>query len=360
MIARRDAMAAGADIPVHLKNGVYFKDKTCTTQYSDQETAKVLWQVKKSIAHTLRGRWPTRRTHPFVVTMLLVLLVLGGCGIVIVAVVLWWPGLIGHFIHPAAPITSSMNATQAELAMSEQLKNYSERVSDLEKLISVLLGLSTIYSIALGLSSWATVQSNLQQAETWIKGQEALISNLQDQAEESVQELKSLLDKYGTSLAGLQDEINYARSISGAYSSLALAVQGKYISDSEQVTKKLVELRAKYPTDRSLNLCLGRTYRTLGRLSNAIDAMSVYINNKIASNQGHDSDTCDAYYNRACYAALLRAKSAKQQEKDALQKRIEEDVHTFVSIDAGLKADTTTDTDFDDVRKEQWFVDALQ
>jgi hypothetical protein len=347
------------ELPIYQKDGRYFKDKICSVNYADQDTASILWQLKRSLEQSRAAEGPRDSTRRISVKLLLLLLLICALGMVVVSVVYWWPDLIHRFTNPAPLPTSAMNPAQAQQSMSDELKNYSDRVSDLEKLISVLLGLSAIYTISLGLSSWASVQSNLQQAEKWIQVQQSITKDLKDQAEKSVEKLESLLLRHEAGLASIQDAIIYARTIQSASASLALAVQGKFVSDAELAVKDLVELRAKLPTDRVVNLYLGRMYKVLGRLKNAVDAMTVFIKNKESAQQIHDVGAGDAYYNRACYRSLLWSRGTNA-ERLALQAEIVKDINEFCSIDETLKTGISQDTDFDAVRTEEWFTDALK
>jgi hypothetical protein len=347
------------ELPIYQKGGRYFKDKACSVNYADQDTASILWQLKRSLDESRVFERPSAPPRRIGVQLLLLLLVICALGMVVVSVVYWWPDLIHRFTNPAPPPTSAMSLAQAQQAMSDELKSYSDRVSDLEKLISVLLGLSAIYTISLGLSSWASVQSNLQQAEKWIQVQQSITKDLKDQAEKSVEKLESLLLRHEAGLASIQDEITYAKAIQSASASLALAVQGKFVSDAELAIKDLVELRAKAPTNRVLNLYLGRTYKVLGRLKNAVDAMTVFIKSKESAQQIHDGAAADAYYNRACYRSLLWGKGTSA-ERLLLQDEIVKDINEFRLIDETLTVGIPQDTDFDAVRAEKWFTDALK
>lgn len=291
----------------------------------------------------------------FAVKVLLWLLVLSAVGILGVAVVLWWPNLIHRFVEfRAAPLT----AAQAQQALAENLKNYTERVSDLEKLISVLIGLSAIYTLALGLSSWAAVQTNLQQAKESLSHQTEIMSDVKDRAETAATKLEGLLEDYEQKLKETERAILYAARIPSASASLALALQGQYRSDAELAIAKLLEFRSEYGTDRYVNLYLGRLYKALGKYRSAAGAMTSYIERKQAAQQGDDKDAVDAYYNRACYWSLCWP-TAKPAEKTQLQAAIETDVKHFLGINESLKAAIPGDSDFDPVKNENWFKELL-
>ncbi len=182
--------------------------------------------------------------------ILLGLLVLSAVAMLVVAVMLWWPNLIYRFLNAPALPAAALGPAQAQQVLVDDLKNYTDRVSDLEKLISVLLGLSAIYTISLGLSSWVTVQTNLQQAEKWVLSQQELLKGVNERAEKSVQKLEALLLANEQELANTKAAIAYAIRIPSASASLALALQGKYVSDADLAIQKLLESRSTHGTDR--------------------------------------------------------------------------------------------------------------
>lgn len=59
---------------------------------------------------------------------------------------------------------------------------------------------------------------------------------------------------------------------------------------------------AKTPLDRTAVIYLGRLYRRLNRLSDAIGTLDAFIAKKEQASQ-LDKDYADAHYNRACYFA---------------------------------------------------------
>jgi hypothetical protein len=291
--------------------------------------------------------------------ILLGLLVLSAVAMLVVAVMLWWPNLIYRFLNAPALPAAALGPAQAQQILVDDLKNYTDRVSDLEKLISVLLGLSAIYTISLGLSSWVTVQTNLQQAEKWVLSQQELLKGVNERAEKSVQKLEALLLANEQELANTKAAIAYAIRIPSASASLALALQGKYVSDADLAIQKLLESRSTHGTDRYVNLYLGRLYRALGRFQNAAEAMTSYIHRKEQAGDGDDKDTVDAYYNRACYQSLCWTTAKLQEEKEILRAGIERDVKRLLSLNQTLKADINGDGDFDPVRGEGWFAKLL-
>ena len=59
------------------------------------------------------------------------------------------------------PPTSTPQQLNADDVLKERVENYNKRVDELQKVASLLLGLSTIYAIVLAVSAYASVQANL-------------------------------------------------------------------------------------------------------------------------------------------------------------------------------------------------------
>jgi len=343
-------------VEIYSKDGKFFKNKACTSEFSDQETAAILWKLNQTFENADKYRLPRIGAKP--VKFLLAIIIIVSLAFVVSSALHWWPDLFARFVHapPLEPPTTSPQ--QAEQAMTEAVKNYSERISDLEKLVSLLLALSAFYTVALGLSSWASVQANLQQAEKWIQAQQAIMKETREQSQIAVEKLEELLVQHQSGVSKIEskieDEITYARRITGASASLALALVGpSYTDDARTAIKLLSELKSKYGTDRNTNIYLGRLNKALKQYATAAEAMSDFIRQKEAANAGHDDDTVDAYYNRACYNSLFWLASAPNRGE--LQVKILSDLQRCTLLNPSLKADIRGDSDFDPVRTETWF-----
>ena len=170
------------------------------------------------------------------------------------------------------PMVTATNTTDREELLKEKLETYSKRADDLQKLISILLGLSTIYAIVLAVGAYTSVQSNLQQAE------------------KSIAKLESLLQDLPKGFAEIQEKSSYSTQITIAHGSLALALQAKYLEEAEFAIRALLDLRkGAYATDRYVNMLLGRLYKALNRFQNAEEAMTSFIGRKEASGEGDDA-----------------------------------------------------------------------
>jgi hypothetical protein len=91
----------------------------------------------------------------------------------------------------------------------------------------------------------------------------------------------------------------------------------------------------------------------LKQYATAAEAMSDFIRQKEAANAGHDEDTADAYYNRACYNSLFWL--ASEPNRGELQAKILSDLQRCTLLNPALKAGIRGDADFDPVRAEAWF-----
>jgi hypothetical protein len=269
--------------------------------------------------------------------VLLVILVIGSLCVVVFSI---WPIQSVSPTQTAnpSPAGSSTTVVEREEVLKEKLEAYSKRADDLQKLISVLLGLSTIYAIVLAVGAYTSTQSNLQQAE------------------KSIAKLETLLLEVPKRFTEFQDKSVYSSRIVFASGSLALALQNQYLGDAERAIQGLLDLRdGSYSTDSHVNLLLGRLYKALSRFQAAEQAMSSFIVKKRKADKGDDAITADAYYNRACYQSLRWA-GAKANERTKLRNGIERDLRRIFKLDESYRASAQRDDDdFKAVRKEDWF-----
>jgi len=313
-----------------------------------------------------------------IVVVLLVILLASAAAVVVASWQHWrQPDSVGR-VHGTPASNSAtdfgqlkQDKTDEKQVLIDELKDYSDRVSDLEKLISVLLGLSAIYTIALGLSSWASVQMNLQQAKEWMQSQQEAVKGLRERAEESVKkteeskgELVTLLGEYKMKLAEIDAKIaestDYARTIPNVMATLAVALQrNDYIPLAESATEDLRALRSKNPTDPKVNFFLGRAYKLLKHFRKAAEAMTFFIEAKERANQEVDDKVADAYYNRACYQSLLWERTTDVKDKQKLQNAIIADLWEGCRRDAKLLDAIPADLDFKPVLQLVWFKETL-
>ncbi|HKP47513.1 MAG TPA: hypothetical protein VJT50_13015 [Pyrinomonadaceae bacterium] len=238
---------------------------------------------------------------------------------------------------PSPAPSAAATVAETEQILKQKLDAYTERADGLQKLISLLLGLSTIYAIALAFSAYTSVKTNIEQSQ------------------KSVDKLETLLKELPSQLDDIQQRTAYSTKITMASGSLALALQAKYLTDAELAIDALRELRSgKHATDRYVNLLLGRLYKTLRRFENAEETMTSFIQRKEQAGEGDDSSIADAYYNRACYQSL-RWNQATSAQKTALQSGIERDLTRTFRLDQTYRRDAANDDDFAAVKGEAWF-----
>jgi len=295
---------------------------------------------------------------------LLLLLLLSA---VILIVLASWSQATRLILSPSP--ASTPQPANADDAFKERVENYSKRVDELQKVASLLLGLSTIYAIVLAVSAYASVQANLEQAKKSV-----------DQADKSLARLEKLTDKFETdinteieNLRGLrerevrilqeevnriQDRMNYATRVAIATMVSNFPLDQKVVERLQQESiKGLLELRqGNYGTDEFVNLRLARLYRASKQLPSAERAITSFIERKQRSGEGDDRVIEKAYYNRACYRSLQwAATTAGQKERDRFAAGIEADLREAISLSQENKEIAKGDSDFDAVKNEPWF-----
>jgi hypothetical protein len=300
------------------------------------------------------------------------------------------------------PVASTTGAETQEV-LKEKLESYNKRADDLQKVTSLLLGLSAIYAIVLAVSAYAAVQSNLEQAKTSISEAKASVSeakasvneakqavtdlkterqqsvtDLADLRRESVAELKTLreqsdrelkalrdtfaegqnkeIEKLRKELEGFQDRMDYATRISVATLVSNFPLNEKIIAklQHESITS-LRKLRDEnYATDEYVNLRLARLYRVSNQLRSAEAALTLFIERKEKSDKPGDPAIEKAYFNRACYRSLRWA-TASQDERSLLSEGIRQDLGKAIGLDEQNKKYAQGDDDFQAVKAETWF-----
>ena len=314
------------------------------------------------------------KLHPAVSSILWFLMVMT-LGLFIVAGSVVWSGIRnrpGDFVAQLKVMTPA----DAEQTLKERLENYSKQADDLQKLASILIGLGTIYTIALGLSSYAAVQMNLQLVEKhlsdtqlFIQDRKALLDQQRERADKSLETLEAvlvagqrLLEDSRLKWQKIQGEIEdaklYVIRICAGSASLALALQGNYLGDAAEAIKKLKEIRKNKPTDDLVNRYLGRLHKALRQFDKAADVMSAYIEKMEQAGEPDDTVMADAFFNRACYQSL-QYPSADATLKVKLQAGITADLEKSIYSDITYKTAAGLDPDFGPVKEEPWFKQLL-
>jgi len=247
-----------------------------------------------------------------------------------------------------APATTA--STEAEQGLKEKLDNYGKRADDLQKLISLLLGVSTIYAVVLGISAYTSVQSNLKQSEKEVGRLQGLISQYENELKQNQAALPAMREE-------IKEGLDYAARIAIARLITMFPFEGtqeELTSFRHDVIKRLLETRrGRYTRDSYLNFAISRLYKLLNLHESAEEAMNRFIAEKEQEKEFDDA-LRDAYYNRACYQSL-RWKAASAQGREALQVGIERDLIFAFSLDESYRVDARKDPDFADVLTTDWF-----
>lgn len=255
--------------------------------------------------------------------------------------------------NSAVPDTNALsratNVTPADAdIVKEKLDSYSKRADDLQKLLSLLLTLTTIYTVALALSAYTSVQNNLRESEKGIERLDRLVA----EQERIIQESRDVIPKQ---IEELQRQTAYTRriAVATAISQLPLRPE-RYREVQETFVKHLMEMRSGYATDPMLNQQLARLYVALERYRDAEEVMTAFIRRKREQGERHDDAIADAYYDRACYQALQWS-GANREKKADLVSGIKRDLTRAFRLNNALRDEAKKDPELKDVAGESWF-----
>jgi hypothetical protein len=176
---------------------------------------------------------------------------------------------------PSVAVSSPMAVADSEQILKEKLENYSKRADDLQKLISLLLALTTIYAIALAASAYVSVQSNLQQAEKGI----VRLDNLVEKQHQIIESNEKVIPKQ---LEDMQLSIKFSTRIAlASMISQFPPNEDDYKEIQESAINNLSELLelggGQFATNFALNQQLARLHVALGRFRNAELVMTEFI-----------------------------------------------------------------------------------
>ncbi|MGC2527517.1 MAG: hypothetical protein WA639_07195 [Candidatus Acidiferrum sp.] len=115
-----------------------------------------------------------------------------------------------HELHPAPPLSDTQNSNHSNEDANESTKEkievldvkideYNKRAEDLEKLTALLTGLSVLYALALGVTSYIGLQNTLQQAK-------AISSELEELRAKAVKQLDEAQSKAVDVVHQIRDE----------------------------------------------------------------------------------------------------------------------------------------------------------
>lgn len=140
-------------------------------------------------------------------------------------------------------------------------------------------------------------------------------AGLQSLIEKSVQEQTQQVRTEASQIS--QEAIRYSKltsQVMAAFSDL-----GRLQPNLAALQADIAELepaKKDWPRDRKLFIVLGRLYRKVGNLDQAIAVLTEFLNNKKNAGQASDRDYGDAIFNRACYYSLKSAKAAGNEAAD--------------------------------------------
>jgi tetratricopeptide (TPR) repeat protein len=286
---------------------------------------------------------------------LLILLVLGCLGFILLAS---WP------VAQPAISSATLTAEEKEGLLKEKLDNYSKRVDDLQKVASLLLGLSTIYALTLGIAAYTSVQGNIDQAKRIV-----------DEAKEWVKRLETATTAFetlkNTEIENLHQEVKSAHTRADYATRIAVATMIAEVPPSEtevatlraMTIKRLTELRdgnSEYATDRFLNLHIASLYRVLDDFEKADNALALYIRQMEKSPSSDDEILAEAYYNRACYQSHHWAVVNNSEEKELLADAIGRNLKRAFELHQPLRRHAQTDDDLSNITSEPWFKKLLR
>lgn len=148
--------------------------------------------------------------------------------------------------------------------------------------------------------------------------------------------------------------MDYAAGITAADS----ALRGENMADAKQAIELLLKLESTFPKDRTLHILLGRLYRKIGDLRDAILILRTFIKNlhlDSATPIGGSIPDCGvAYYNIACYHALWADKETGD-EKNRLEKEALESLEIAIEKLDACRKYAQGDSDFDGIRNNPRF-----
>jgi len=271
-----------------------------------------------------------------------VLVLLGGLllsSLFVVAFTLWRSA--SATVHTSTSGRSSdVSVAEADL-LKEKLDTFSKQADDLQKLLTLLLTLTTIYTVALAFSAYTSVQNNLRESEKGIERLNAAIAHANEVIPKQIEEL--------------QQQTLYTRRIAGA---TAISQFPPKPENDQEVQKTFVEtvkgMRERYPTDPILNQQIAQLYVALERYRDAEQVMTTFIERKREKGERSDNAIADAYYDRACFRALQWS-AENSEEETSLSDGIRRDLARAFRLNYTLRAPAEDDGQLRNVAGEPWF-----
>jgi tetratricopeptide (TPR) repeat protein len=133
------------------------------------------------------GAWARRSKGVKVISLILGTLIIAAALLLAIEVIRQ-PWMWNHYIEVPAP---PRDISQQEILLREKLNNYEKSAEDLKSLVSLLLGLSSLYALSLGVASYIGVQEAKDRADETVDG----LNKLEANAKARVQEYEHRLER---------------------------------------------------------------------------------------------------------------------------------------------------------------------
>jgi len=138
-------------------------------------------------------------------------------------------------------------------------------------------------------------QRNVEQTQRNVEQTQRNVEQTQQKVEQTQREVQS-------ARAVTQQEFEDQKIITSAIAWIG----GKHAQEHLRAVDELSALASRRPKDRAVAILLGRAYRKVGQLPQAIIALSQFITD-VETDPDRKHAYADALYNRACYESLLAA-----------------------------------------------------
>ena len=242
---------------------------------------------------------------------------------------------------PSSPSPSTINGSDVEV-LKAKLDSYSRQADDLQKLLTLLLTLTTIYTITLAVSAYKTVKDNLRDSEKGIERLNAAIASSDDVIKKQIEELER--------------QTLYTRRIAVATAiSQFPPKQEDYQEVQDTFVKQLMEMRTgSYATDPMLNQQIARLYVARGLFRDAEQVMTTLIERKRDKGERTDDAITNAYYDRACFRALQWPDTSEPERKNLIS-GIKRDLARAFRLNSTLRESAKDDRELKAVAGEPWF-----
>jgi tetratricopeptide (TPR) repeat protein len=141
--------------------------------------------------------------------------------------------------------------------------------------------------------------------------------------------------------ARASDIVKVTAEILDAYTDLDKKASAETL---RQHITQLEPMKDQFPVFRMLYIILGRLYRWSGNYAKAIETLSEFIQQKEKEGSSKDKDAAAAFYNRACYYALMLP--SETSVRDELKRKGLNDLKEAIDRVKEYALEAVRDTDF--------------